>query len=226
MSSEPTTVHPRDYRVSDEEREHVVSLLQKAIGRGLIDLDEFTERTDIAYAAMTRGQLNVVLSDLPGLVHPAAPRAGARSGRSGRAASPASGPVRPGERLELVGSYSNLVRQGQWVVPEQVLARTKYGNTRLDFSEAEFSTDVVTVELDCKWGNVHVIVPEGASVDVNGVTEVKYGNVENRVGNDRHGSPHIVLTGRVHGGQLVVRYPKRGIFGHPQRSQWHGFGRC
>ncbi|GAA5106207.1 hypothetical protein GCM10025762_10110 [Haloechinothrix salitolerans] len=68
------TVNPRDLRVSDAEREHVVSLLQRAIGRGLIDLDEFTERTDIAYNAMTRGQLNIVLADLPGLVHVDAPR--------------------------------------------------------------------------------------------------------------------------------------------------------
>lgn len=67
-------VNPRDLRVSDDEREHVVSLLQRAIGRGLIDLDEFTERTDIAYNAMTRGQLNIVLADLPGLVHVDAPR--------------------------------------------------------------------------------------------------------------------------------------------------------
>ncbi|MQA63783.1 MAG: DUF1707 domain-containing protein, partial [Actinophytocola sp.] len=59
-SAPPTTVNPRDLRVSDEERDYVVGLLQRAIGRGMIDLDEFTERTDIAYAASTRGQLNVV----------------------------------------------------------------------------------------------------------------------------------------------------------------------
>lgn len=68
------TVGPRDLRVSDAEREHVVSLLQRAIGRGLIDLDEFTERTDLAYNATTRSQLNIVLADLPGLVHVDAPR--------------------------------------------------------------------------------------------------------------------------------------------------------
>ncbi|MPY82642.1 MAG: DUF1707 domain-containing protein [Actinophytocola sp.] len=74
MTDASPSVDPRDLRVSDTEREHVVNLLQRAIGRGLIDLDEFTERTDIAYNAMTRGQLNVVLADLPGLVHSGAPR--------------------------------------------------------------------------------------------------------------------------------------------------------
>ncbi|NUT96516.1 MAG: DUF1707 domain-containing protein, partial [Saccharothrix sp.] len=52
---------PRQWRVSDAEREHVVGVLQKAIGRGLITLDEFTERADTALAAKTREQLNTVL---------------------------------------------------------------------------------------------------------------------------------------------------------------------
>ncbi|MFC7618392.1 DUF1707 domain-containing protein [Actinokineospora soli] len=30
-------------------------MLQKAIGRGLLDLDEFTRRTDVALASRTRG---------------------------------------------------------------------------------------------------------------------------------------------------------------------------
>ena len=213
------TVHPRDYRVSDEEREHVVELLQKAIGRGLIDLDEFTERTDIAYAAMTRGQLNVVLSDLPGLTHPAAPVPGVRGD-----ASPGQ-VVRPSERLELLGSYSNLVREGSWLVPEHVFARNKYGNIKLDFSAAEFTADVVHVELDTKWGGVHVIIPEGAAVDTNAITEVKFGSVEDRTHTaGRPGSPRIVLSGRVHGGQLIIRFPKRGWFAAPPRP--HGWGRC
>jgi hypothetical protein len=59
----------RNLRVSDSEREHVVGLLQRAIGRGMLDLDEFTERTDVALAARTRGELNAVLVDLPGLTH-------------------------------------------------------------------------------------------------------------------------------------------------------------
>lgn len=209
-------MHPRDFRVSDEEREHVVQLLQKAIGRGLIDLDEFTERTDIAYAAMTRGQLNVVLSDLPGLVHPSAPEPGARpTGYPGQQ-------VRPSERLELVGSYSNLTREGRWLVPEYVLVRNKYGNTRLDFSQAEFAGPQVNVELDSKWGGVHVVIPDGAAVDTNGVTEIKFGSLEDRTGAiGRDGSPRIVLTGRVHGGPLIIRHPKRGIFGSPHRaSHW------
>ena len=57
----------RDLRVSDAEREHVGQLLQRAVGLGMLSLGEFTERMDTALAAKTRGELNAVLVDLPGM---------------------------------------------------------------------------------------------------------------------------------------------------------------
>ena len=65
MNSSP--VDPRDLRVSDDERSHVLALLEKATGRGLIDLGEYTERSGLVIAARTRRDLNAVLLDLPGL---------------------------------------------------------------------------------------------------------------------------------------------------------------
>src|SRR5947209_3005715 len=60
-------VGDRDLRVSDTEREHVGALLQRAVGLGMLSLGEFTERMDTALAAKTRGELNAVLVDLPGI---------------------------------------------------------------------------------------------------------------------------------------------------------------
>ncbi|RSM67565.1 hypothetical protein DMH04_48610 [Kibdelosporangium aridum] len=64
----PRPVDPRALRVSDAEREHVAGLLNKALARGLIDLDGFAERLGAALAAKTRAELNTVVIDLPGLV--------------------------------------------------------------------------------------------------------------------------------------------------------------
>ena len=47
-------IDPRDLRVSDDERSHVLTLLEKATGRGLIDLGEYTERSAKVIAARTR----------------------------------------------------------------------------------------------------------------------------------------------------------------------------
>ena len=57
----------RDLRVSDAERSHVIRLLQRATGHGLLDLDEFNRRSAAATAARTRADLNSLLLDLPGL---------------------------------------------------------------------------------------------------------------------------------------------------------------
>jgi len=45
-----------DMRASDAEREYVIDLLQRAVGQGMLDLDEFGQRTDIALAARTRNR--------------------------------------------------------------------------------------------------------------------------------------------------------------------------
>ncbi|WP_370945808.1 DUF1707 domain-containing protein [Amycolatopsis sp. cg5] len=211
MGEETETKAPsdRDLRVSDEEREHVVSVLQKAIGRGLLDLDEFTERTDIALAARTRGELNAVLTDLPGLIH--------RDVLRQTVANPyVTGPqmFAPGQRIELNAKYSALHRTGAWLVPQAMLVRNKYGATKLDFSAAIIEFPVVHVELDIRWGSAEIIIPDSASVDLNQITEIKYGGIEDKTRpNGLAGNPRFVLSGRVHGGSLSVRNPRHGFFG-------------
>ncbi|HWD04521.1 MAG TPA: DUF1707 domain-containing protein [Amycolatopsis sp.] len=213
--TEPLTA--RDIRVSDDEREHVVGVLQKAIGLGMLNLDEFTERTDKALAARTRGDLNSVLTDLPGLVHPAAaasyqaPSYQASYQAPSYTGTPA---YAPGQRLELNAKYSSLQRGGPWHVPAALVVRNKYGSTKLDFTEAQVATPVVEIELDSKWGSVEVIIPPQAAVDYNAITEIKFGSLDDKTGsNGRAGTPRYVFTGRIHGGSLVIRNPRRGLFG-------------
>ncbi|SFP85003.1 protein of unknown function [Amycolatopsis arida] len=203
---DPEVRRQRNLRVSDREREHVIGLLQKAIGRGLLDLDEFTERTDVALAARTRGELNTVLIDLPGLVHADAP-----APTPGYSAAPS--PVGSGERMVLQGKGSTIARQGRWVVPAELLVRNKYGQTKLDFSEAELTSPVVHLELDVKWGSVSIVVPPSGVVDTNGVGELKWSTLDDKTGtNGRAGTPRFVLTGRVQGGTVTIRN-RRGLFG-------------
>ncbi|MCP2254818.1 protein of unknown function (DUF1707) [Prauserella aidingensis] len=203
----------RNLRVSDAEREHVVELLQRAIGHGMLDLDEFTERTDTALGARTRGELNAVLVDLPGLRHEDAVPAGAASPGADRAFDTWADRPAAGRRVELKGVGSTLVRRGRWQVPPEILVRNKYGETKLDFSSAEFTSGAVHVELDTKWGSVNLIVPEQASVDLNGLDELKWSTLTDKTDSSRAtGTPRIVVTGRVVGGSMTVRYPRRNWF--------------
>ncbi len=63
-------------RVSDAERERVVTALREHAGEGRLEFDELSERLERAYAARTRADLATLTADLPALpAKPPAPRA-------------------------------------------------------------------------------------------------------------------------------------------------------
>ena len=57
-------------RASDADREHVVNVLRQHHGDGRIDVNEFTERMQIAFEAKTLGELEALTKDLPRLPPP------------------------------------------------------------------------------------------------------------------------------------------------------------
>ena len=52
-------------RASDADREHVVEILREAYSAGRLTLEEFDERTSLAFAAKTWGGLRELTRDLP-----------------------------------------------------------------------------------------------------------------------------------------------------------------
>jgi uncharacterized protein DUF1707 len=178
-------VDPRQLRVSDAEREHVVGVLQKAIGHGMLTLDEFTVRTDTALAAKTRAELNAVLVDLPGVVH--------------TAIAPADPP------LELRANMSKVSRTGRWHVPKELRVHNRLGSTELDFTEAVIDHEQVRVQLEVAGGSVKIALPHHASADTSGV-RVTAGSVKDRSGGGS-GRPRFVFTGTVTAGSLKIRRP-------------------
>ncbi|CRK60677.1 hypothetical protein [Alloactinosynnema sp. L-07] len=199
-------ISPRDLRVSDAERNHVVSILQRAIGLGLLSLDEFTVRMDIALASRTRGELNGVLVDLPGVVHP----------DSG---------IEPAKPVQFKSTMSSVKREGAWVVPRDIMIRNRMGSTELDFTEAVISHPEIRIEVDVAGGSVDLLMPERATVDAHNV-DVVAGNLEDKVSGAQRGSgPHFVVTGSVRAGQLTIRRPTYVRIGsltirRPWRISW------
>ncbi|WP_133901036.1 DUF1707 SHOCT-like domain-containing protein [Actinophytocola oryzae] len=186
-----TTEHSVNLRVSDAEREHVVALLTSATGRGLIDLAEFTARTDLALAARTRGDLNTLLLDLPGLAHADQPR---------------SVPP-PGSRLELREAGHGIRRRGDWQVPETLVLRPRTGTVDLDFGHARVDHREVRIELHGGATRVKLRFPLDATVDVEGLVtrRGKPSQVRDKGGLvGTGGAPHFVLTGRSASGQVVL----------------------
>ncbi|RZQ65043.1 DUF1707 SHOCT-like domain-containing protein [Amycolatopsis suaedae] len=201
----------RDLRVSDAEREHVTGLLERAVGQGLINLDEFTERTDRALAARTRGELNAVLTDLPGLVH-----------HGPRGTVPARS-----ERLELRNTMSSAKREGRWKVPHEIAVYNRVGSTELDFTEADIRHSEVRIELHVLAGSVELLLPASAGMSTSGVT-VAAGTLDDETEFDGpSGTPRFVLYGTVRAGSVRIRTPRYMQVGPitvrwPWRLEWKG----
>ncbi|MFI9385084.1 DUF1707 domain-containing protein [Kutzneria sp. NPDC052558] len=199
-------VSSRELRVSDAEREHVIGLLQKAIGLGLLTLEEFTDRTDVALSSRTRAELNVVLADLPGMTHP---EMRARSGWGGRPV--ADRPPLPGEPLVLTsGCGSSVNRSGEWTVPRSIVVRSKWGSgVNLDFRDAVFAHDRLDLRLEVTGGAVTLRLPAGAVVSLTDLN-TRMSSVNDKVGyQGREGTPHIVVSGDLNMAALNIKGARR-----------------
>ena len=197
-------VPARDLRVSDDERRHVVSLLERATGRGLIDIDEFTTRVDTALAARTRGELNAVLVDLPGLVHPDGPVRSAAPPAHPRPSAPAA-PAGSGSALNAV--FSSVTRRGTWDVPASMRLHIAMGSADLDFSETDIPHPVVEIEMDVTVGSVELRLPEHARLDRDALS-LTMGSMSERLRGVGGSGPLFVLSGAVRAGSVEIRRPK------------------
>ena len=96
-----------DMRAGDTDRKVVADQLKTALDEGRLDLSEYDERIQRAYAAKTFGDLHGLLDDLPGTVpvqhsqvQPAAPPASAPA---------AAGRPSGGQIAQWVGPYAGVI---------------------------------------------------------------------------------------------------------------------
>lgn len=187
-----------DLLASDTERDHVIDLLQRAVGQGLLDLDEFSERTDAVLAARTRSELNAVLLDLPDLLRdePRVP-----------------------DVLVLRSMLSEVRRTGRWLVPARLLITSRLGSTKLDFTRATLTLSRVRVELAVTGGRIELRVPRRATVLTQDLRITGGRIVDRRKPSERRRTePILVLSGRLLAGE--VRIVRPGRLPLPRRRKW------
>lgn len=203
--------------MSDDERSHVLGLLEKATGRGLIDLAEYQRRSAVVIHAGSRAELNATVVDLPGLLIAGRSIADAAvaatgsprvvPGYSGAVAAEAAGV------LELAGWGSRSFK-GHWSVPAVIVIGGFGAATKLDFSQATLTSTAVTIEFRSNFGGTtELILPRGASVRFDGLS-MRGGSVNNKIAPGGAGVLDLMLTGVKKGGAVNIRHPRSGIFGH------------
>ncbi len=193
-------------RISNDDREVAAQLLQQALVQGRITIAELDERLATVYAARYADELDAPFADLP--MSPAA-----------TTALPSAQPPVPvaswpavsddSDRIVLSVGWGTLRRDGRWSVPARLAVEIGPGTAILDCSQAVVPA-VVDLRVTVKSGTLKLIVGQGMTADINGVT-ARSGTARSKVdgvADPRY--PHFVLHGTVGAGTVVVRRSRSG----------------
>jgi hypothetical protein len=171
--------------------------LHNAVALGLIDIDEFEERSVLVSQARLQPDLDALVGDLPG---------------------PGAIVTSAADRVELRGVLGSLKRHGEWTVPTRLALVRRMGSVELDLTRARFGGAIVVVELDMKFGSVELRLPEGASASIDDVEVIVGSANDRRRDAPADGTPHVILTGRVVCGSVDIRGPRKAWFGRSPKS--------
>ncbi|WP_246236994.1 DUF1707 SHOCT-like domain-containing protein [Actinomadura chibensis] len=141
---------PEVIRASDAEREAAVERLRIASVEGRLTFEELTERTEAAYAAVTRGDLDRITADLPGMGAPGA--------------NPA--PVQVQRKFSAVMGDCKERIVGRIDGPLEAVS--VMGDVELDLRGAQVPSGVVDITATAVMGDVKIIVPDGVTVELTG----------------------------------------------------------
>jgi Domain of unknown function (DUF1707) len=171
-------------RASHADRDRVVEILRVAAGDGRLTPAELDERIEMALSARTAGELAGLTADL------------------------VTGQAR--DLIQIRQYFGFLTRNGQWEVPRRMRMRLFAARTKLDFTSAVITHDVLRIELDQSGGFLTLIIKPGIVVDPSDLA-ASQGNVRIRAGADPDVpvSLRVELVGRVRRGHVFVHCARR-----------------
>jgi len=197
-STGPAGGDQRLLRVSDAEREQVVSLLSAACAEGRLTLEEMGGRVSAAYSAVTRADLEPLTIDLPSATTATAPATSTIA-----FPAPAEAPVKAKKKW-LVTVMGELKR-GVSRLPEHTVVVTVMGESKLDLRNSLIDSDKIELHLYLMMGEQQVIVPAGVEVEVTGFVFMGEKRVDVAEIRPRPGVPrlHIRVVGMM--GEIKIR---------------------
>ncbi|WP_084549697.1 DUF1707 SHOCT-like domain-containing protein [Actinomadura rifamycini] len=137
-------------RASDAEREAVVERLRVASVEGRLTFEELTERTEAAYAAVSRDDLERITADLPGM------------------GAPGAEPAPPQVKRRFSAIMGDCRERIVGRIDEPLEAVSVMGDVELDLRGAQVPTGEVRVQATAVMGDVKIIVPDGVAVELDG----------------------------------------------------------
>jgi hypothetical protein len=117
-------------------------------------------------------------------------------------------PLARGVQPEALGGWmTSIVRRGPWTVAPVINLNTRMCSTTLDFTSAVLPGPVIEVNIDDYLSSTELIVPAGATADLNGVDAIA-GSATVKVRNvPQPDQLHVIVRGKVRLGSVSVRHP-------------------
>ena len=188
-SHDPTELSADGLRASDAERERVVDQLKVAATEGRLTLEELADRTEAAYGATARGELERVVADLPAA--------------TARSATPAK------TRRTFVGIMGGDDIRGPVRLAERSTIVNVMGGVDLDLSQATIEGGELTLRIFSIMGGSTIRVPPGVHVERSGFSLMGGDSVKPPDGTPPPDAPTIRIRSFNLMGGSNVRPPKR-----------------
>ncbi|SFF70193.1 DUF1707 SHOCT-like domain-containing protein [Blastococcus tunisiensis] len=185
MTDDENLAGPPAVRASDADREVVVSRLQTAVAEGRLDLDEFGQRAEAAYAASTRAELDQLVADLPSDAAPRVQIVGQRTAE------------------EVTSVFGDITLTVTAAPPQRV--GTVFGDIRIDLRGLRTDADRIDLTLSTVFGDIDVIVAEGVDGELHGRTVFGDRKVELAPLPRLAGTPLVVVHAKAIFGDLRLR---------------------
>ena len=111
--------------------------------------------------------------------------------------------------VEISAIKGKIRREGRWQVPRRLRISSEYGDVRLDLTQAAFAAPEVEIELELTYGGARIVVPEGATVDLEGLrTDWKQPTYDDARRTPGAGGLLVRITGHLEYGRLKVRHAR------------------
>lgn len=203
--AEPEDVGPKfggDIRVSDTDRDQVMTVLTTAYAEGRLTKDEHDERLSAAATARTFDDLIPLTRDLVPLNAPISRRPDAEQ----QAVLPRIDRHSTGDSDTLIAVFGGAKRRGHWRVRKHLNLFALFGGNDLDFTDAVFESDVIEINGFWMFGGCDIRVPEGVEVrdEVIGI----FGGSDVKNARPLPGGPTIVVKGLALFGGCDIKGPR------------------
>ena len=176
-------------RISDADRNGTLRRLHNAVALGLIDIDEFEERSALVSRARLHSDLDALVGDLPG---------------------PGAIVTSAADRVELRGVLGSLKRQGEWIVPTRLALHRRMGSVELDLTRARFAGPDGRRRTRHEVRRAgHPAARRGQCVDRRRRGRSSAAPTTTAGMRPPKARPHVILTGKVVCGSVDIRGPRK-----------------